>query len=387
MRTTRRHFIQAGGAAAAVAAQARAQRVAANDRIQIALIGAGGMGSEDVRSALAVQGVEIVAAADVYDGRLMRAKEVWGKHLFTTRDYREVLARPEIDAVIVATPDHWHAQIAIDAMKAGKDVYVEKPMVQKVAEGKALVETEKATGRILQVGSQRVSSIVYKKAKELLRAGAIGEFNMIEAWWDRNSAIGAWQYSIPPDAIDRTHRLGPVPGSRAEAAVRAGAAVPVAQLSGLRHRRGGRSVRAPVQRDALHHRVAGADTRVRDGRTAVLEGRSRRAGRDARAVRLSGDGEPSRVHADAAGELRRTAAAGVTCFRFVGSEGVMTVAGNVTVARQPRETEPGYTVDTFAKETQEKYLDEYREEVSAPDADRRCDPAAKRGEVLPAGWL
>ena len=164
------------------------------------LIGAGGMGTEDALSSLAQDGVQIVAASDVYEGRLTRAKERWGNQVFTTRDYREVLARPDIDAVIVATPDHWHAQISIDAMNAGKDVYVEKPMVQKIADGYRVVEAQKKTGRILQVGSQRVSSIVYQKAKDLLKSGAIGQVNMIEAWWDRNSAIGAWQYSIPPDA-------------------------------------------------------------------------------------------------------------------------------------------------------------------------------------------
>ena len=100
-------------------------------------------------------------------------------------------------------------------MNAGKDVYCEKPMVQRVEDGRAVVEAQQQTGRIMQVGSQRVSSIVYKKAQELLAAGAIGELNMVEAWWDRNSAIGAWQYSIPPDAtpanIDWDRFLGRAP--------------------------------------------------------------------------------------------------------------------------------------------------------------------------------
>src|SRR5205809_443893 len=93
-------------------------------------------------------------------------------------DYREVLARPDINAVIIATPDHWHSQIAIDAMKAGKDVYVEKPIVQHLDEGERVIECARQTNRILQVGSQRVSSIVYAKARDLFRAGAIGELNL-----------------------------------------------------------------------------------------------------------------------------------------------------------------------------------------------------------------
>src|SRR5260370_40286635 len=85
-------------------------------------------------------------------------------------------------------------------MNAAKDVYLEKPMVQLIGDGQPLIEAQRKTGRILQVGSQRVSSIVYQKAQELMQSGAIGQLNMVEAWWDRNSAIGAWQYSIPPDA-------------------------------------------------------------------------------------------------------------------------------------------------------------------------------------------
>src|SRR5271170_6073677 len=96
-------------------------------------------------------------------------KEVYGKDLFTTRDYREVLARKDVDAVIIATPDHWHSRISIDAMNAGKDVYCEKPMVQRLEDGKPVIEAQQKTGRILQEGSQRVSSIVYQKAKELFR--------------------------------------------------------------------------------------------------------------------------------------------------------------------------------------------------------------------------
>src|ERR1700722_10475672 len=218
--STRRHFLQAstaaGLAASAIPGQSPPEKkISPNDRIRVALIGAGGMGSADAESSQQVPGVELVAVSDIYQGRLTRAKERWGNQLFITRDYREVLARPDIDAVIVATPDHWHAQISIDAMNAGKDVYCEKPMVQRVQDGMAVVEAQKNTSRIMQVGSQRVSSIVYKKAQELLQAGAIGELNMVEAWWDRNSAIGAWEYSIPPDAtpqnIDWDRFLGRAP--------------------------------------------------------------------------------------------------------------------------------------------------------------------------------
>src|SRR6266567_3951403 len=135
MSTSRRHFLgaAAGSALAAplMAQDANQRRPSANDHVQIALIGAGGMGTGDVKSSLA-NGSKLVAVSDIYQGRLTRAKEVWGNDLFVTRDYREVLQRPDVDAVIVATPDHWHRQISIDAMNSGKDVYCEKPMVQHV---------------------------------------------------------------------------------------------------------------------------------------------------------------------------------------------------------------------------------------------------------------
>ena len=168
-------------------------KISANDKIQIALIGAGGMGQGDTRSALSIPGVELVACADIYSSRLTRCKDVWGNHLFTTKDFREILARKDVDAVIIATPDHWHSTITIDALNAGKHVYCEKPMVHKIEQGKPVVEAAKKSGKILQIGSQYASSLAFLKAKELFRAGAIGELNMVEAWLDRNSAIGAWQ--------------------------------------------------------------------------------------------------------------------------------------------------------------------------------------------------
>src|SRR3954471_12108470 len=172
-RPTRRDFLKSAAAGSLAAPSlVRAyelsgdqQQAAPGDRIRLALIGAGGQGSSDTRTAVRVPGVELVAAADIYEGRLARAKEVWGAQIFTSRDYREVLARPDVDAVIIGTPDHWHQKIAVDAMNAGKDVYCEKPMVQRVDDGKDVVDTWKRTGRIMQVGSQRVSSIIYQKAR------------------------------------------------------------------------------------------------------------------------------------------------------------------------------------------------------------------------------
>jgi len=175
-------------------------KISANDNIQIALIGAGGMGMADTRTALSIDGVKLVAACDLYDGRLKDSKKNWGDDIFVTKDYKEILERKDVDAVIVGTPDHWHAKISEDAMNKGKHVYCEKPMIHQISEGKNLIKAQKKNGVIFEVGSQGLSSLGNEKAKELLEAGAIGELNYAEGFWARNSPTGAWQYAIPEDA-------------------------------------------------------------------------------------------------------------------------------------------------------------------------------------------
>lgn len=179
-------------------------RSQANDKIRIGLIGAGIIGHYDNDAALTIDGVELVAACDLYTGRLEYAKEKYGKDLFTTRDYREILARPDIDAVLICTPDHWHQRMAVDAMKAGKHVYCEKPMVQRIEDGQAIIDTQKATGKVLQVGSQRASSVAVLEAKKILQSGVIGDLTFVSAFCDRSDAMGAWNYSIPTDASPET---------------------------------------------------------------------------------------------------------------------------------------------------------------------------------------
>jgi predicted dehydrogenase len=175
-----------------------------NDKIRIAGIGMGIMGNQDIDTAIKVPGVELVAACDLYTGRLDRVKEKYGKDIFTTRDYREILNRKDIDAVVIATSDNWHARIAIDAMNAGKSVYCEKPMVHKLNEGLEVIATRDKTKKTMQVGSQRVSSIVYQKAKELYKTGIIGKLNCVEASFDRQDALGAWEYTMPTDGSPQT---------------------------------------------------------------------------------------------------------------------------------------------------------------------------------------
>ena len=179
-------------------------KITANDKVRIALIGSGIIGHYDTDTALKVPGVELVAVCDLYTGRLERAKEKWGKDLFTTKDYREILTRKDIDAVLVCTSDHWHDHISIDAMNAGKHVYCEKPMVHHIEEGQAVIDTQKKTGKVFQVGSQVASSLVTAEAKKIYQSGLIGELAYVEATNDRSSANGAWQYTIPTDANTQT---------------------------------------------------------------------------------------------------------------------------------------------------------------------------------------
>lgn len=214
---SRRRFLQQIGATtlisaaspfASLANQGKAEerilqynkKITANDKIRIGVIGYGVQGHFDLSTALKVPGVELAGICDLYTGRIENAKEQFGKDLFTTRNYKELLDRPDIDAVLICTTDCWHARITLDALAKGKHVYCEKPMVYKISEGHPVIEASKKSGKVLQVGSQRVSSLGYAKAKELLAAGEIGKLNMVNAVYDRQSSIGSWEYTIPKDA-------------------------------------------------------------------------------------------------------------------------------------------------------------------------------------------
>jgi predicted dehydrogenase len=327
--------------------------ISANDHIQIALIGAGGQGMGDTKTAIQVPGVKLVAVADCYDGRLAHSKELWGNDIFTTRNYNEILARKDIDAVIIGTPDHWHKQASIDALKAGKDVYCEKPMIHLYSDGPEMIDAARSTGRILQVGSQRVSSVIYLKAKELLASGAIGQLNMVTARWDRNSAMGAWDYTVPPDASTETcdwpRFLGTAPK------------IPFNAEQFFQWRKW-KAYGSGVAGDLFVHLfsgthfITGSHGPTRGMATGAL--RFWKDGRDVPDVLLGlfdyeGFNLSLRVNFVDGGEESEG-------LIFTGSEGTMEIGGNaVTVSRVPREKAPGYTIDTFTEATQKQIIAEY----------------------------
>ena len=393
-RLNRRNFLKAAGAATAetlVAGGTKmhlmaevqgepAKAVAANDHIQIALLGAGGQGQYDTKVALQVPGVKLLAVADCYNGRLEHSKELWGDDIFTTHDYNEILARKDIDAVIVGTPDHWHKQASVDAMKAGKDVYCEKPMIHLYSDGPEMIETARSTNRIIQIGSQRVSSMIYAKAKQLLASGAIGQLNMVTAWWDRNSSIGAFNYTVPPDASTETcdwpRFLGTAPK------------IPFNAEHFFQWRKW-KAYGSGVAGDLFVHLFSGTHfvTNTHGPVRGMATGGLRfwKDGRDIPDVLVGlfdyreGFNLSLRVNfVDGGSESEGLI--------FTGSEGTMEIGGGgVSVNRTPRETEPGYNIETFPEAMQKRILEEYRQKYPIPHPSGE-PPLGYEKYVAPEGY-
>ncbi len=211
---TRRAFV--GSVAFGVAARV----VGANDRINIGIIGTGGMGTGHLRAFVRQsdekKDLQVVAVSDVYTRRKERARAAARlSEKDVHHDYRDLLARADVDAVVIATPDHWHARMAVDALAAGKDVYLQKPMTYTVDEARAVAEAAARYKRVLQVGSQGVSDPRNQVARQLIEQGEIGELLWAQAASSRNSVFGEWNYRIDEDAteqmIDWRRWLGKAP--------------------------------------------------------------------------------------------------------------------------------------------------------------------------------
>ena len=218
----RRDFLKTS-AAAALSAPAVLRAQNANSTLNIGWIGVGTRGYaglEWLKKAVP-QGVAVTAICDTYTGHLARAKDriqtIYGITPKTYNDYRDLLADKSIDAVFIMTPEHLHHDMTIAALRAGKNVYIEKPLAHTIEEGFDIVNEWKKSGKVVQVGTQNRSSSLYKKAKEMVEQGQIGDIHYVRAFWYRNSAPNdpAWRYVIPPEAnpenTDWPKFLGPAP--------------------------------------------------------------------------------------------------------------------------------------------------------------------------------
>lgn len=169
------------------------------EQIQFGIVGVGMQGSGLLANAIELPGVKCAAACDLYDERHVLAREITGNpNLQVTRRYHDLLENKDIRCIVAAVPDHWHRQIVVDALAAGKDIYCEKPMSHSAADGEAMVEAARHSDCIVQIGSQRVSSQICAKAKQLIAEGVLGDIVLIEGWLGRNDPTGAWVYPPPP---------------------------------------------------------------------------------------------------------------------------------------------------------------------------------------------
>ncbi len=222
---SRREFLGMGAVAAGASIAARtilldpdpvfAAPGGPNDKLHFGIIGVGMQGTPLLMEAIKLPGVECVAACDLYDGRHTLAREVVRADLPVTRRYQDLLDNKDIDCLIAAVPDHWHKRVVVDAVNAGKDIYCEKPMSHSPLDGVAMVDAAKKTGRIVQIGSQRVSSLICRRAKEMIAKGMIGDLMLVEGWLGRNDPTGSWEYPPPfdlsPQNLDWDTWQGDVP--------------------------------------------------------------------------------------------------------------------------------------------------------------------------------
>jgi predicted dehydrogenase len=395
---SRRKFLQRGAGAAAAFSAANAlflsdprieaagyMKVGPSDRVRFGIIGIGMQGSDLLKNSIQLPGVECVAACDLYDGRHRLAKEIVGGSISTTRRYQELLGNKEIDCIIAAVPDHWHKKIVVDTVLAGKDIYCEKPMSHSAADGVEMVKVAKSSGRIVQIGSQGVSSVIYAKAKELLGKNIIGDLMMVEVALGRNSPDGAWEYPLPPDlssqTVDWNTWQGDVPKRPFDPKIFArwrcwkdyGTGVAgdlmVHLISGMLFMLG---LNEPPKR-AL---ATGGILRWKDGRDMP----------DVHAVLFDYGAHPVYVRLNLGTETHEG-------YRFMGSKGILEVSGH-TVNYLPQigeDDSPSYYAQSFPKELREEYTKKWHEDHDAPPGKEPVSEgfsfaSVSSGELKPHLW-
>ena len=210
MDCTRRVFLTTASGVAVSARMAGASVQGANNRVRVAIIGTGGRARGLMNQLKPIAGVEIVALCDVFEPRLLQAAEIAGPAALKTAEYRRILDNREIDAVLIGSPDHWHKKMTLDAVAAGKDVYVEKPVSHTIEEGAEMVRVIEASKQIVQTGTQQRSWEHYIQGKEIVQSGKLGQITFVQAYWYQHARPGTWP-AAAPDKLDWKQWLGPAP--------------------------------------------------------------------------------------------------------------------------------------------------------------------------------
>lgn len=368
----RRFFIKKIALGSAVMLFPSKKNFSTNDTIQLGLIGCGIQGFSNARAALNIPGIKIMAACDLYSGRLTRIKEVFGNDIKTMVDYRELLSMKEIDAVCISTSDHWHDWMTIAALEAGKAVYCEKPLVHHLSEGQAVINAQIKTNGILQVGSQRTSSIAVEKARELLFSGAIGDLNLVEISADRASSNGAWQYSIPTDAgndtVDWDLFLGDAPKMDFD---------PVRFFRWRNYRDYGTGIAGDlfVHNFSFIHAVTGSIGPSRIYSTGGL--RFWKDGRDVPDITLGLYDYEQRGELPAYNVQLRVSfvdgSGSPEITRFIGSEGVMSISSNgISLKKSKVRRDPSYggwdSFQTFSESQQKEFEKWFKQQYPEPES-------------------
>lgn len=203
----RRSFLQTAGAAAVYSLAGetpKAKAAGPNDQVALGFVGVGIRGSGLMEEFSKNPASRFIVAADLYDGCLEHAKEFTNGKIETTKRYEDVINRKDIDAVVIAVPDHWHKRMTLEALAAGKHVYIEKPLTWNLKEGPEIIAAEKKAGKTLMVGSGGKTTAMAQKVKEIIASGTLGKVTLVRMNNHRNSREGAWLYPIPPDASPKT---------------------------------------------------------------------------------------------------------------------------------------------------------------------------------------
>ncbi|MFN6204109.1 MAG: Gfo/Idh/MocA family oxidoreductase, partial [Acidobacteriota bacterium] len=336
------------------------------EKINIGFIGVGARAHQVMGDILGMPQFEVVGLCDAYKGRLDRALERTGGRPKVYRDHRELLAAPGIDAVSIGTPDHWHKDHAIAALEAGKDVYLEKPLTYTISEGTEIINAVKKTGKILQVGSQNISTPIQQKAREIIASGRLGQITMIRASINRNSAGGSWVYPIPPDAneksVDWSMFLGSAPQRpfslerffrwRCFSDYSGGMATDlfVHLMTTIHYIMGAQAPDMVMAASSLYRWKDGRD--VGDTINAILQYP------EGFTVNLSGT-----FNNESGGEQG---------FQILGTKGSMTIGRRLTIVTEVEDDDNGWIVDSWPSELQKNY---YRDpKVIARERPNRWDP-------------